>query len=116
MVVAAHGSRNQLANQAHRDLVDHLAELVDAPVVAAFLELAEPSIPVAIDTAIADGDLTVRVLPYFLHPGRHLVDDLPRIVAEARVRHPAAEVDLLDSFGADPRLLDLLVSQVRASS
>ncbi len=115
VVLVAHGSRNPSANDAHRELVRAVGERVDESVVAAFLELAEPSIPQTIDAVVADGHLGVHLLPYFLHPGRHLMSDLPRIVADARVRHPAAEITLLDSFGSDPRLVDLLADQVRGA-
>ena len=94
IVVAAHGSRAEAANLAHREVVEALAASVDHPVTPAFLELAEPSIPTAIDAAAATGVDAVLVLPYFLHPGRHLSDDLPAIVAEAHDRFPEVEVRL----------------------
>jgi len=115
VVVAAHGSRAEAANVAHADLVDALAQLVEVPVTPGFLELAAPSIPEAIDRAVASGAVTVLVLPYFLHPGRHLADDLPRIVQEATVRHPDLAIRLLDSFGADPALTQVLAEQVRSA-
>lgn len=112
VVVAAHGSRAVAANEAHRAVVARLAEQVPVEVVPAFLELTDPSIAEAIDQAIADGATTVAVLPYFLHPGRHLTEDLPRIVAEASGRHPGATVRLAPSFGADPALGAVLAAQV----
>ncbi|CAN5133399.1 hypothetical protein BH20ACT3_BH20ACT3_17070 [soil metagenome] len=45
VVVAAHGSRADPANAAHREVVEELAAAVSSPVAPAFLELAEPSIP-----------------------------------------------------------------------
>ena len=116
VVVAAHGSRAPAANVAHQGVVDALAAVVDLPVTAAYLELAVPSIPDAIDAAVASGAATVLVLPYFLHPGRHLTDDLPQIVQDAAERHPALAVELLASFGSEPGLLEILVAQVNAAA
>lgn len=115
VVVAAHGSRATAANDAHRAVVADLAGGVEHAVTAAFLELAEPSIGDAIDAAVAAGATTVLVLPYFLYPGRHLTEDLPRIVGEADARHPGIEVRLLPLFGADPALTSLLAAQVAAA-
>ncbi|CAN5808634.1 hypothetical protein BH10ACT1_BH10ACT1_39400 [soil metagenome] len=115
IVVAAHGSRAEAANAAHREVVTALDARIDPPATPAFLELAEPSIPAGIDAAVAAGAATVLVLPYFLHPGRHLGDDLPAIIADASARHPDHQIRLLDSFGADPALLGVLVAQVSAA-
>lgn len=115
VVVAAHGSRAVAANDAHRAVVADLAAGVEHSVTAAFLELAEPSIGDAIDGAVGAGATTVLVLPYFLYPGRHLTEDLPRIVGEADARHAGIEVRLLPLFGADPALTALLAAQVAAA-
>lgn len=115
VVVAAHGSRAAAANDAHHRVVAGLGERSGRTVLAAFLELVEPSIPDAIDAAVAGGASTVLVVPYFLHPGRHSTEDIPAIVADARERHPAADLRLLDLFGADPALVDLLAAQVGAA-
>lgn len=115
VVVIAHGSRTEAANRAHRELAAHLEARLEHPVAAAFLELAPPSIPEAITAAVDSGTRTVVVVPYFLHPGRHQSEDIPRLVNEARRAHPDADVRLLDLFGADPGLVELLSAQVRGA-
>jgi sirohydrochlorin ferrochelatase len=113
VVFVAHGSRAEAANEAHRATAERLAADLDVPVVAAFLELAEPSIPDAIVAAADAGADRVLVLPLFLYPGRHLVRDIPALVGEAVGRRPDAAVEVLDAFGADPAIAELLAAQVR---
>ena len=115
VVVAAHGSRAPEANISHQGVVDALAAVVPHRVVPAYLELAEPSIPDAIDAEAASGAATILVLPYFLHPGRHLIDDLPAIVHDASARHRDVTVELLGSFGSEAGLLEILVAQVNSA-
>jgi sirohydrochlorin ferrochelatase len=110
----AHGSRAPAANEAHLAAGAALAQQLDLPVVAGFLELAEPSIPNAIEAAASQAE-RVLVLPLFLYPGRHVATDIPALVDEARDRCPGVPVDVLDPFGADPAIVDLLASQVRGA-
>lgn len=114
VVLAAHGSRADEANESHRRLARSVAGALELTVLPGFLELTEPTIAGAIDDAVATGADTVLVLPYFLHPGRHLTADVPAIVDEARTRHPGVDVRLLASFGDDPALVELLARQVRS--
>ncbi|HMS89358.1 MAG TPA: CbiX/SirB N-terminal domain-containing protein [Acidimicrobiales bacterium] len=112
VVLVAHGSRASSANQAHLDLAAALAARIEPTVLGAFMELAEPSIGDAIGRAVDAGATVVAVLPYFLHPGRHQQVDIPQLVAEAAETRSGVEVRLLDPFGADPAVLDLLAGQV----
>ena len=115
VVLAAHGSRLADANAAHDALSHRVADRLGMPVVPGYLELAEPTIAAAIESAVADGAERVLVLPYFLHPGNHTAHDIPAIVDEAREQHPEVAIELLALFGADGRLGDLLTDQVRAA-
>jgi sirohydrochlorin ferrochelatase len=112
VVLVAHGSRVDEANDAHRALAGTLAQRTGATVVPAYLELADPDVPTAIDHAVATGANRVVVLPYFLLPGAHTTRDIPAIIAEAGTRHP--EVDLIQAahLGADPAVVELLATQV----
>lgn len=112
VVVAAHGSRAEESNEAHRTLVRALEARIGVPATPAFLELADPSIPAALAGAVEAGAGRVVLVPFFLHPGRHLREDVPALVREARVRFPGVTIELLGAFGADPALLDALAGQV----
>lgn len=105
LVVIAHGSRRDASNEE----VARFAEQVGAAmardgayqgVSCAFLELADPSIPAAMDRAVAAGARRVDLFPYFLAAGRHVAEDIPRIVGEARGRHPQVTFRVLEHFGA----------------
>lgn len=109
----AHGSRAEAANEAHCELCREVARRTGASVTAAFLELAEPTIPSAIDTVIAAGATQVVVSPHFLLPGNHTRRDIPALVDDARARHTGIVIEITDHLGEDPALIDLVTERVR---
>lgn len=112
VVLVAHGSRAAEANRAHTELAEALDRSIGPTVIGAFMELAEPSIGDAVRRAADGGATTVAVLPYFLHPGRHQQKDIPELVAEAAETRPGVNVTVLEHFGADPAVLDVLAAQI----
>lgn len=112
VVLIAHGSRHPAAAAEHDALCRRVADRSGQDVRPAYLELSEPSIPEAIDVAVADGARRVRLVPYFLHPGNHVRRDLPEIAAAARDRHPGVAVVLEPHVGDDPGLVDLLARRL----
>lgn len=84
-----------------------------ASVRCAFLEINSPSIPNAIDMAIQDGAKEVRVLPYFLLTGRHVVNDIPRIIRDAKEHHgKRAKIVLCPYLGFDNKLVELVQERI----
>lgn len=116
-IVVAHGSRAPGTVEDHTDVCRALRERADGEVASvepAFLEISEPSIPDAIDRAVADGAARVVLLPYFLHAGNHMRRDIPALVDEARLRHPDVEIELAEHLGLHDALLDVLLDRARA--
>lgn len=112
LLLVAHGSRRQASN----DEVHALAKVLKthcqdqyAIVKAAFLELAEPSIPDGITACAEAGATKVTVLPYFLNSGRHVTEDIPHEVAEAKKRVPHIEITVVPHIGSSDSMIDLLV-------
>ena len=116
-LVIAHGSRNPALVEAHGQICSAIAGRVgdEASVKPAYLEITEPSIPEAIDDAVASGASTVVLVPYFLHVGNHTLRDLPEILDEARVRHRGVELVLAEHLGIDDRLVDLAIDRARSA-
>lgn len=112
-LVIAHGSRNPALVAAHTEICERVASRVGdrATVRPAYLEITEPSIPDAIDTAVADGAEVVVLVPYFLHVGNHTLRDLPEILDDARGRHRGVELVLADHLGIDDRLVEITIDR-----
>ncbi len=113
LVLVAHGSRRTASNAEVQSLAARLARLAGrrfTAVIAGFLELAAPSIPEAIEAAIAGGATEVRVLPWFLSAGRHVSEDIPAQVAAVQARHPDVHIHLLGHAGALPGMAELLLT------
>lgn len=78
------------------------------PVVCAYLELCEPSLPAAAAALIKDGAERVKIFPLFLGVGKHAREDLPLLVSEIRATHPQTEVELMATAGENPALIALM--------
>jgi sirohydrochlorin cobaltochelatase len=109
IVLFGHGSRDP----AWREPMDAVAARVRAQspgalVKCAFLELQQPSLPLAVEALAAAGVREVTVLPMFLGVGKHAREDLPRLVDVVRARYPELTLVVLPSVGESGPVLDLL--------
>lgn len=118
LVVFAHGSKVEAANQAIRDVAARLEERSGYVTAAAFLEIATPDLPGAVEKLLERGATRIVVLPYFLAPGKHAERDLPRIIHQIREAHRGIhkEVRLEAAANLDghPALVDILLDRAAA--
>jgi sirohydrochlorin ferrochelatase len=116
LLVMVHGSPRPIANEDMFRVVAAFKAREDTaekfPIVAVgFMECNEPTIPDAIDDCVAQGATTLTAVPYFLHTGTHVCDDLPTLMEEATARHPEVTFLLGDYLGLSPRLTELLADR-----
>jgi sirohydrochlorin ferrochelatase len=115
IIVFAHGSRIEAANQAVRAAAGELARVGDCPIVeAAFLELGRPSLEEAADLLVGRGVDCVVIIPYFLTPGTHLERDLPVLVARISKKHNNIQIHVTASLDGHPGLVQILADRTRA--
>ncbi|MCY4595752.1 MAG: CbiX/SirB N-terminal domain-containing protein [Bryobacterales bacterium] len=115
LVVFAHGSRVTAANNAVRAVAREASRRAGMPSYrAAFLELSEPTLAEAVSQLAAEGISHVLVTPYFLTMGRHLTEDLPRLLADVRSEHPGMTVEASPPLDGHPDLAGILASRARA--
>ena len=115
LIVVSHGSRREASNDEVKQLAlqlsVHQKNSFD-DVSAAFLELAEPSIPDGIAAAIERGADEVTVLPYFLSAGRHVTQDIPAEVDKARSQMPDAVIRITPYLGRAPEMAEIVLRMV----
>ena len=111
LLIVDHGSRKP---DAHSHLA-WVAEQVrlrrpELSVYVAHMELAEPSIEQAVQASAADGVEELFVHPFFLVPGLHSVEDVPRLVEAAARAHPRLRVRVTASTGSVAGIADLILA------
>lgn len=88
LIVVDHGSRRAESNESLDAVVSLFQQTMQLPIVEpAHMELAEPSIATAFRRVVRQGVRMVVVFPYFLAPGRHWSEDIPRLARQAAEQH-----------------------------
>ena len=109
LVVMVHGSPRPQSNRDMFAVVEHVRARGEfGHVEVGFMELNEPTIPEAIETCVASGATQVIAVPYFLHAGTHVADDLPSLLEEAAQKYPHVEFLMGDYLGHDPLIADVM--------
>jgi sirohydrochlorin ferrochelatase len=113
VLLIAHGSRRPEAN----DDLTRLAEILRARklcsiVETAYLELAEPDIPTAGERCVAAGATLVKLLPYFLSAGAHVVEDLERHRHDLANRFPEVTFELCPPLGLHPLMVEIVLDRL----
>ncbi len=114
VLLIAHGSRQQAANDDLHHLADRFAAVGTYPIVeACFLELAEPDIPAGCARCVARGATRVLMIPYLLSAGVHLQRDLTDARQELSGRYPDVDFRLGAPLGPHELLYELVAIRAR---
>lgn len=113
LLLVAHGSRKVSSNAAIESLTEKLRQRLMgtdfSAITHAFLELTEPSIPQGIASLVGLGATQVVVMPYFLAPGTHVVDDVPELINEAQSQYPEVRFTIMPYLGETEGIIDLIL-------
>ncbi|HEX4593661.1 MAG TPA: CbiX/SirB N-terminal domain-containing protein [Bryobacteraceae bacterium] len=111
LIVFAHGSRVETANQAVRDVAARMAASRGDIVEAAFLELGQPDLSGAVAQLVARGASRIVVIPYFLTLGTHMQRDLPRLAQDAARQNGGIDIQVTSPLDGHPALLQALLDR-----
>jgi sirohydrochlorin ferrochelatase len=108
IILVDHGSRRAASNAQLLASAQLFREQSNWEIVEpAHMELAEPSIADAMALCVAAGAAKVVVFPWFLAPGRHWAEDIPKLVEEAAKTHPGLKTLVTAPFGNHSLLVEL---------
>ena len=110
IVLFAHGSREAewarpFERIAARLRTEFLVEL-------AYLERMKPTLEEAVASLASMGARRVRIVPVFLGEGGHVREDLPKLAAAARARHPGVEIVLEQTIGERQEVTDAIAAVI----
>lgn len=109
ILLFAHGARDPSWAEPFRRIAARLGRKQPGlRVELAFLEIMQPDLASAV-AVLADEDIRhITVIPLFLAQGGHLKEDLPRLLADIRSRHPALRIDVTSAIGDSEDLTDAI--------
>jgi sirohydrochlorin ferrochelatase len=114
LLLIAHGSRRSDANAELERVAEAFRARGRYPIVqVSYLELAEPSIDDGAARCIVHGATDVILLPYFLSPGKHVVEDLAAARDRLAGRFPGARFALAQPLGSHPLVLEVVEERAR---
>ena len=118
LIVVAHGSRSDAANDEFRAVLDKLRadELGYSHIEGAFLEAAPPGLGAVVECLAQCRVAAIDVYPMFFNCGRHVSRDIPDLVEGLRGRYPALPIKLLPYFGSFNGLAVVMAEHIARSA
>lgn len=114
ILILGHGSKRAEANAVFMEIVEMIKRKAKDgdKVQGAFLQFAEPDIPAAVEELVRSGVREIAVMPLFLYPGNHIVEDIPALLREEEEKYPGIEFILLPYLGADERIAQIAIDRI----
>lgn len=114
IILVDHGSKFEEANAQLLHVATLFREKTGASIVeAAHMELAAPTLQDAFDACVTHGAKEIVIHPYFLAPGRHSSEDIPRLAAEASAAHPGVPYHVTAPLGLDEGIVEVAARRIR---
>jgi sirohydrochlorin ferrochelatase len=113
VLLIAHGSRRVEANEELLRLAELVRETGRYPIVeTAYLEVTEPTIPLGAKACVERGATHVRIMPYFLSPGVHAINDLQEFRNRFEQEYPGVEFRVCEPLGLHPKLVEVVLARL----
>jgi sirohydrochlorin cobaltochelatase len=109
VILLAHGSRDpQWVSPFEKIRAAVESRRPSCAVSLAYLEHSTPDFLGAVDSLVARGATSIKVVPLFLGPGGHVRSDVPQLIERASVKHPRLKFDVKPFVGDASTVLDAI--------
>ncbi len=116
VILLGHGSRLKSANEPLLKMAQMICELLDGVrVYPAYLQLAEPSVAQSAVKAIGDGAKNIAVMPFFLFPGAHVLEDIPAELEKIAGENNHVKFTLCSHLGLHPKIAEAAAERIKES-
>jgi len=115
LLIIAHGSRREDANNEIRELAKKLKDSVTNFdfVDYGFLEIAQPSIEQQLLILCSNQSISdIYIFPYFLTAGNHITKDIPEIINSVRKQFSVKNIIITDYLGKDEQLKNFILNML----
>ena len=114
VLLISHGSHSPKTKREVVRLIKRLKPLSHAEIFeCAFLEIESPSIPEGIDQCVGQGATDLIILLNFLNSGRHVDEDIPRIVNAAKKKYPKLKFRITRPVGQHAKIDELFIDLLK---
>ncbi len=115
-ILLGHGSRIPGAGEGMEQVARRMRERPGQGMVeTCYMSKLGPHFPEVFEKCIAAGARKVVVIPYFLHTGLHIIEDVPELLREKAKQFPEVELILGKNIGFDECLVDLVIKRLEES-
>jgi sirohydrochlorin ferrochelatase len=116
IVLLGHGSRLPDSGRAMEKVAQRLKDQFGRRTVKiAHMSMQQPDLDSALTSCIEQGATHVVVIPYFLHEGVHIREDVPEMMEKFAAAHPGVRLALGKGLGYDPLLADIVQKRIEAA-
>jgi sirohydrochlorin ferrochelatase len=114
ILIIGHGSSDKSARTAFVHTVNKLKPFFKS-VTFCFLELDEPRIDNGIEKILTSDANTMIIVPYFLHKGAHIKNDVVKDINSALEKYNVKNIRvyITEHFGVDPKLVKLVLERAK---
>ena len=117
VLLVDHGSRRAEANALLDEVAALVAERLGAGSIVeiAHMEIAEPTVAHGFARCVEQGASAVVVHPFMLAPGRHVSEDLPRLIAQTAAVHEGVTFVIAAPLGSHAGVIDAVIERCDAA-
>ncbi len=118
VIILIHGSRGE---RAAKEVPQVLGRVVgglkllltpETEITWASMQFGHPDLHESAASMVTNGIKTVVVMPYFLFPGVHVMEDIPRMVSELAARYPQTQFITTKNLGLDESFIEILAKRL----
>ena len=115
VILIGHGSRAEGADDDMERIAEGLRDKFGGVVEPCRMAGRGVLFAEAFERCVAQGAKEIIVLPYFLHFGIHLREDIPEILRENAGKHPEVRLVMGRHLGYDDAIVDLVAKRITES-
>lgn len=119
VIILVHGSRGEKAIVKVPEILRTIKEGVKTllcegvEVVGAALRFNQPTLEEAVTSLVQSEITRIVIMPYFLFPGRHIMEDVPQLVKQLECRYQEVQFILANTLDIDEILIGLVAKRIR---